>query len=352
MRGVWACLGAIAALLVLSAPVAGKPRPRADALTSAAQSSPSDRATGSRNGSSQKGSSEKGSSESDSSQDGSSQNGSSSQSENDQQSSSDEDEPDTADIFGFTDGTDTSAKGTRVLWHDVVGRLGRRDDSAGALRGSIGVSYSPSDRLQVSIGGLSDYQQSGGDPLLNELRGALGFGLAGIAKYRVLEREKDSLVGLAVQAAPFFRRSLEVTGGESDLYGVEFRVMADYEFVPKQLFGALNFVYRPQGHTFADGTSATTSILEASAAVSSRLKNDIYLGAEARYVAQYDGAFFNDFSGWALYVGPTFYASLSENAYIGFAWNVQVASSSEADVPLDIAEFGRHQFRIKSGIVF
>jgi hypothetical protein len=353
MRGVWACLCAIAALLVLSAPVAGKPRPRAEAQTSTSQSSQPARSKTGQNDSSQNGSSEKSSSESDSSENGSSKNGSSTQRENGEQSGTDDDEPDTADIFGFTEGTDTSSKGTRVLSHDIVGRLGRRNDFA-ALRGSISATYSPSDRLEVSISAASDYEQSAGDPVLNDLRGSLAFGLSGTVKYRVLERERDSLFGLAVHVAPFWQRGTEITGGETDLYGVELRAMLDYEFLPKQLFGALNLAYRPQGHNLADGTSTTTSVLEASAAISSRVRNDIYLGAEMRYLAHYEGAFLNHFNGWALFVGPTIYASLGESAYIGAAWNVQVAGGADAEpgLNLDLVNFERHQFRIKSGIVF
>jgi hypothetical protein len=354
MRGVWACLCAIAALLVLSAPAAGKPRAaRAEAQTSAGQSSQSQRSKANQNGSSQNGSSQNGSSENGSSESGSSNNGSSGQGESGQQSDTDEDEPDTSDIFGFTEGTDTSAKDTRVLSHDIVGRLGRRNDFAG-LRGSLSATYSPSDRLQVSVSAVSDYEQSAGDPLLEDLRGSLAFGLSGTVKYRVLERERDSLIGLAVHAAPFWQRGTEITGGETGLYGVELRAMLDYEFLPKRLFGALNLAYRPVGHDLADGTSTTTSVLEASAAVSSRVRNDIYLGAEMRYLAHYEGAFFNHFGGWALFIGPTIYASLGESAYIGAAWNVQVAGSAEAEpgLSLDLVNFERHQFRIKSGVVF
>jgi hypothetical protein len=349
MRGVWAWFCAIAALLVLTAPVAGKPRLRVDTQAYAAASKQpqlSNRAKTTQNGSSDSDSSESGSSES-----GSSNNGQAGQS--DDSSSTDDDEPDTSDIFGFTEGTDTSAKGTRVVSHDIHGRLGRRHDFGG-LRGSLSATYSPSDRLQVSVSAVSDYEQFAGDPVLEDLRGSLAFGVSGTVKYRVLERERDALVGLAVHVAPFFQRGAEITGGENALYGVELRAMLDYEFVPKKLFGALNLAYRPIGHDLADGTSITTATLEASAAITSRVRNDLYVGAEVRYLAHYDDAFFDHFGGWALYVGPTIYASLGESAYIGAAWNVQVAGGATAEPGqnLDLINFERHQFRIKSGVVF
>jgi hypothetical protein len=159
---------------------------------------------------------------------------------------------------------------------------------------------------------------------------------------------------VAVQVAPFWQRGMELTGGENDLYGADLRVMLDYEFVPKKVFGALNLAYRPEGHNLADGTSTTTSTLEAGAAISSKVTDSVFLGAEVRYLAHYEGAFFNSFDGWALFVGPTIYASLGENAYIGAAWNVQVAGGAAAEPGqnLDLVNFERHQFRIKSGIVF
>jgi hypothetical protein len=352
MRGVLACWCAITVLFLLTGPGAAKPRLRADtqAYAAAKQSTQSNGAKTRQNGSSKSDSSENDSSENGSSTNG---NGKSQSDQSEDSSSTDDDEPDTSDIFGFTEGTDTSAKGTRVVSHDIVGRLGRRHDF-GALRGSLDVTYSPSDRLQVSVSPVSDYEQSAGDPVLQDLRGTLSFGVSGTAKYRILERERDALVGLAVHVAPFWQRGTEITGGETVLYGAEFRAMLDYEFVPKKLFGALNLAYRPVGHDLADGTSITTATLEASAAISSRVRNDLYVGAEVRYLAHYEGAFFDTFGGWALFVGPTIYASLGESAYIGAAWNVQIAGAATAQPGqnLDLVNFERHQFRIKSGVVF
>jgi hypothetical protein len=268
-------------------------------------------------------------------------------------STNDDDETDTSDIFGFTEGSDTSEKGTRILFHDVLARSGRHE-SFGGLRSSIGVAYSPSDRLQVWIAPWADYEGQSGDPLADELRGSVGYGLSGGAKYQLLERSKTRRYGVAVQVAPFWLRSTPLTGGENDLYGAEFRLIADYEIIAKQLYGALNLIYRPETHSSTlEGTSSSSAV-HLTAAVSSPITDDIYVGAEVRYLTHFDSAFLDRYAGWAVFAGPTVYISLSEDAYIGAGWSVQVAGRASADpsVGLDFVNFERHQIHIKSGIVF
>jgi hypothetical protein len=348
MRGVQVLLCVIATLLTVSMPASARQPSRVPAMQPG-QSSPQDRTD--RSSRDDKGSDENGKDENGKSDNGKSQNGAARQTQ--QQESQDDDEVDTSDIFGFTEGSDTSDKDTRVLFHEVIGHFGRRDGFA-RLRGSLGFAYSPSDHLQVAILAASDYEQARGDPLDNGLRGSLDFGLVASAKYRILQREKESWFGLAVQFAPYWQRGAEITGGEHDKYGAEIRLMADYEIIRKNLIGAINLVYRPEGQNWPDGTSTQTSHFEATGAVSAQVATDLYVGAELRYLAHYDGAFFNRFSGWGLFAGPTIYASLGENAYIGAAWSIQIAggAAEEPSLNLDLGNFERHQVRIKSGITF
>jgi hypothetical protein len=51
---------------------------------------------------------------------------------------------------------------------------------------------------------------------------------------------------------------------------------------------------------------------------------NVFLGAEARSLRQYDGLGLNSFAGQALYIGPTLYATFGQGYFLSAAWNVQV----------------------------
>jgi hypothetical protein len=361
MRWVRVILCVIGLLFAVDGAGAGPPlrlSPAASATPSAGQSSPATRSqsrTTRRNGTSENGSSRDGADENGSERNGTDDSTAqrSGAARQDGDDSDGDEEVDSSDLFGFTEGSDTSAKDTRVLTHDVVARNGRRF-GFGGLRGSLSFLHSPTDALQLSVSVDSDYEQERFDPLAEELRGSLAFGVSGSAKYRIWEREKDSVIGLAVQVAPYWLRGSELTGGILQRYGAEVRLIADHEIVLKKLFVALNLAFNPERRHWPDGSTTQASLIEASAAFSARVTDTLYLGAELRYLAHFDGAFLERFGGWAVFAGPTLYASLSDSAYIGAGWSMQIAGEAAAEpgLNLDLVHFERHQVRIKSGFVF
>jgi hypothetical protein len=95
------------------------------------------------------------------------------------------------------------------------------------------------------------------------------------------------------------------------------------------------------------------SIVGASASLALQVKQGIFLAAELRAYALYDGLALGSFSGRALYAGPSLYARLSEHWWMSLAWNVQIAGHL-ADCPsaLDLFNFERHQAKIWFGYQF
>ena len=80
---------------------------------------------------------------------------------------------------------------------------------------------------------------------------------------------------------------------------------------------------------------------------------NVFLGAEARSLRQYDGLGLNSFAGQALYVGPTFYATFGQGYFLSAAWNMQVwGAAAGGSGALDLVNFERHQAKLRVGIAF
>jgi len=94
-------------------------------------------------------------------------------------------------------------------------------------------------------------------------------------------------------------------------------------------------------------------MLGLSGAVALQIKQGIFIGAELRSNHLYDGLGLDRFAGRALVAGPTFYATLSGEWWMSFAWNVQL-TGHVADRPsaLDLVNFERNQVKIRYGYHF
>jgi hypothetical protein len=60
------------------------------------------------------------------------------------------------------------------------------------------------------------------------------------------------------------------------------------------------------------------------------------------------------FTGDAVYAGPTLFVQVAPKAFISAAWNVQVYGSDVEDptARLNLSEFSRHRFKIKTAFEF
>jgi hypothetical protein len=77
------------------------------------------------------------------------------------------------------------------------------------------------------------------------------------------------------------------------------------------------------------------------------------VGIEARYLTEFSGAFLNEFSGHAVFLGPNLYLRLSDWAALNFAWTPQIWGRAQGvSASLDLDNFERHQFRLKFAASF
>jgi len=255
-------------------------------------------------------------------------------------------------IFGFTEGSDTDVAGGKSIYNQSDGRFARANAGYWALATNFGASYSPDQRTNLYVGGTA-----GDEVVLDGLRGSLvdggsstNVGVDAGIKYQMLDRPTSGF-GLAFQAAPYYTRNALPAGSATHAVGSEFRVLADTEFMPQTLFGAVNLSYTPEVST---GSSGDTSLLEASAAVAGRAFDGVFLGAETRYLDKYGGLFFAQRLGWALYVGPTLYVAIADAGYFGIAWSTQLVGRAAAtpNANLELTDFERNQIRVKAGFYF
>jgi hypothetical protein len=298
----------------------------------------------------------------------------------------DDDGPETEDMFGFTNGTDILEKGKFELATEIGGSFGKR---GGRYRvGSIfnSFTFAPLDRLMVEIGATYNQFSIRGIPGLED-RNSSGLGaLSGEITYQVVKRGEDAPVGVALIVEPGIG-FLDDAGERGRGVGVETRLAFDTAVVPRTVFAGLNLIYeaeqfRPRGRVFFndEGEEIDNSVVgcgrEASAencpdfsrraaieresqigvsgALAVQVMQNVFVGAEVRYMRAYEGLGLRRFEGHALSVGPTFYAKLSDRFSISAAFSTQIAGRSveEPGRRLDLDNFAKHQAKLKASYEF
>ena len=260
-------------------------------------------------------------------------------------------EVETAQMFGFTAGSDVGDDPEVEM--ETTARLGKRAGSYRALFETFEARYTPIKNLRIGptltfsrhdisgIAGLSDTH-------LAALQGA-SFKI----KYRLLERE-NAPFGLTLVAEPSWSRIDDNSGAGVAQYGSSFAILLDRALVSDQLYGAFNVLY--DAATSREQRTAEwerEAKVVFAAALTNRLANGVFAGAEVRYFRKYDALNLHDFSGHALFAGPTFFANLPNRWWMSGAWNVQVAGRAVAQSgSLDLANFSRHRILFRIGVDF
>jgi hypothetical protein len=262
-------------------------------------------------------------------------------------------EVDTEHMFGFTEGSDIGEAGEKELEVDSTGRFGKLDGSYNNVATALEAKYSFSDRFRLSAVATVAYYDITGMSGFDDRRQAALQSVSFDARFRLLDREHAPF-GLTLSVEPLRGFADEMGGERADQYGAEIRMLADRELIPGRLFAALNVSYEPEQTRLRDsGETLRESMLGIGAALAMQVMPNVFIGAEARSLRQYEGLGLNSFAGQALYIGPTLYATFGQGYFLSAAWNVQVwgavAGSSGA---LDLVNFERHQAKLRVGVAF
>jgi hypothetical protein len=277
---------------------------------------------------------------------------------------------DSGDLFGFTEGSDVGDPGELEGSIDSMGRFGRRGGRYDVFSPAFEVEYTPAERLSFSLDATFDRYWTHTVPdLENRNTGGLSQ-LSTQWRYQLIKRD-PSPVGLTLSLEPQLGFFNQDTGERARRTALEAVLSLDTALVPGRVFGAVNLSYeaervRPKGFIGLDrdleevepsdpaavaitrSPAERESTIGVSAAMAFQAAPNLFVGAETRYLRQYEGLDFKAFEGHALFIGPTLYVKLSDHVSLSAAWNVQVAGKAN-DEPghLDLDNFERHQAKLK-----
>lgn len=259
----------------------------------------------------------------------------------------------TTHLFGFTLGSDVNDVGEKEAESESTGRFGKGAGAYTALSQEFAVKFIPFQDFSIEpsvgaayhdifgVSGFDDRHQVDFDTLSLEMR------------YRVLNRQ-STFVGLTLGADLHWGQVDDLTGEPVDRYDTDFWIIVDKELITDRIFAAFNLLYQPEAlRSRLTGVWEHQSQLGTSVAMALQVHSGLLIGAEARYMRSYEGLAPNTFTGNALFLGPTFYARLSERAWVSAAWNTQVAGRAvNAPGSLDVTNYERYQAKLRFGYNF
>lgn len=260
---------------------------------------------------------------------------------------------DTEHIFGFMIGTDVGNPGEREFQSETTGRFGKGGGTYRALQKELEIEVVPLPNFRIEVGGTATLHDITGVPDIDDRRQFNFQGASLDLRYRLLDREHAPF-GLTIAAELHGDRIDETSGAKGRMYGTDFTLAIDRELVPNFAIAALNLIYQPEWARFeVAGLSERSSTIGAAFAGLVRVGPDVLLGGEMRYFRHYEGIGLGEFSGQALFVGPTAYFQLSERSRLTLSWSMQAwGRPAGSGGNLDLVNFERHQARMVFGINF
>jgi len=260
---------------------------------------------------------------------------------------------DTEHLFGFMIGTDVGNVGEREFQSQTTGRFAKDGGRYRAIGQEFELEFVPVKNFRIEIG--SDF--AGHDirsvPGLDDVRQLAWQGASIDLRYRLLDRDSAPF-GLTLAAESQLSRIDDIGGAAVRNFETEFKLAVDRELIPNQAVAALNLIYRPQWTRFvATGAAEQESTIGAALGAMWRIRPDILLGGEARYLRKYEGIGLEEFSSQAFFVGPTAYFQLSPRSRLTASWSVQAwGRPAGSSASLDLVNFERHQARLIFGVNF
>ena len=260
---------------------------------------------------------------------------------------------DTEYLFGFMIGSDVGNVGEREFQTSTKGRFGKGGDRYRAVGQEFELEFVPFRNFRVELGSAFAAHDIRGIPGLDDRRQAAWQGGSIDLRYRVLDRDSAPF-GLTFAVEGQLHRIDNTSAARVRNFETEFTVAFDHEPIPNRLVTAINLIYQPEWTRFAaTGISEQESTVGAAFGAMWRVSPNVLLGGEARYLRRYEGIGLDEFSGQALFVGPTAYFQLSPTSRLTAAWSVQAWGRPAGSIAaLDLVNFERHYARLVFGVNF
>lgn len=260
-------------------------------------------------------------------------------------------------VFGFTEGSGIGLEGEKEFSLDTEARIGKRDGRYWASESKLEFEFTPNQYVQIEFGPfISAHQIRDVTDLDNRNQIAVG-GIFGEVRYLLLDRGPSSPLALTLSVEPEWRRIDETSGERVTNFELEAKLNADLELIKNRLYLGVNLLYEPEATHDPDHIGAGWEMESkggVSAALAYRIVPSVFIGAEVWYLRHYDGAWFNTFTGDAIYVGPTLFVQLAPKVFMKAAWNTQVHGRDVEDpgASLNLSEFSRHRAKLKLAVEF
>lgn len=278
------------------------------------------------------------------------------------QKSDQDDEVDTENLFGFSEGAETGQKGEQEVLSDTIVRFSKRRAGPGPSRyisanTRVTYQYDPTDRFSLEFSLFADARRVRNVVEAPDKSYATFDGASLELKYQFAKASKDQPLGLSVELRPSYLRLQAVEGRGADLFECETLLEADYRLVPDTLWYGTNVSYDPTlGRLRGSGENDRSSNVLWSNALTARAGEDTFVGAEVRYLRAYDGVALDRFEGQAVTLGPALYHRFPNKAYVTLAYAGQIwgrdRDPDQARRALDLTHFERHAVRVKFGLEF
>ena len=259
-------------------------------------------------------------------------------------------------VFGFTEGSGVGLEGEKEFSPETVARFGKRDGHYGAGETKLEYEFTPNQYVQFELGPMVAWHNISGVTDLDDRKQAAFSGFFGEIRYLLLDRGPSSPLAITLSAEPEKHRIDETSGARVKNFGLELKVNADLELIKNRLYLGSNLLYEPEATRDPDGVGAgwaQESSGGISGALSYRILPSVFVGAEVWYLRHYEGAWFNTYTGDAVFVGPTIYVQIAPKMFMTAAWNTQVAGHEvDGSSSLNLAEFSRQRAKLKVAVEF
>lgn len=263
-------------------------------------------------------------------------------------------EVDTEHMFGFMIGSDVGEVGEREFQSQTTARLSKSGGTYQAVSQALELELVPAKNFRVELSGILAAYNINNVTGFSDARRFDFQGGGAEFRYRFLDRETAPF-GLTFGVELHADRLDETTATRVRSYGTEFVLAFDRELVPDRVVAAFNLLYQPEwtSLTVPGAPFQREATIGAAAALMVQVHSGVFIGAEARYLRQYEGINLGEFSGDAVFVGPTAFIKLSERSRLTAAWSFQASgSSTELAGHLNLINFERHQARLVLGVNF
>jgi hypothetical protein len=260
---------------------------------------------------------------------------------------------DTEHLFGFIIGTDVGNFGEREFQSQTTGRFSKGGGHYRAINQELELEFVPVNNFRIEIGSAFAAHDINGIAGFEDRRQLAWQGISLDLRYRFLDRDTAPF-GLTFAVESHLGRIDESTAAAVRNYGTEFTLAFERELVPNFSVAALNLIYQPEWTRFPrTGAAEQESTIGAGFGVMTRVLPNLLVGGEARYLRKYEGIGLEEFTGQALFLGPTAYFQLSERSRLTAAWSFQTWGRSARSISaLDQVDFERHQARLVFGVNF